>query len=130
VKYGSADTVPVRAQLKDVIHVIGRTEKTILSENALLPIVAGQQPYLIDPFAFRLMLEKQPSLGQRMWQMLHEHRFSAVVLLHNPDSDEGRNFYAGTHFGQGFMERLQQNYELAGTPGGEYLYLPRGSVSK
>jgi len=125
VNYGSTDTVPVRAQLKDVIHVIGRTDQTILSENPLVPIVAGQQPYLIDPFAFRLMLEKRPSLGEPMWQMLHERRFAAVVLMHNPNSDEGRDFYAETHLGRGFIERLQQDYELAGTPGGQYLYLPQ-----
>ncbi len=64
VNYGSTDTVPVRAQLKDVIHVIGRTDQTILSEHPLVPIVAGQQPYVIDPFSFRLMLEKRPSLGE------------------------------------------------------------------
>jgi len=80
VNYGSTDTVPVRAQLKDVIHVIGRTDQTILSEHPLVPIVAGQQPYVIDPFSFRLMLEKRPSLGEPMWQMLHERRFAAVVL--------------------------------------------------
>jgi hypothetical protein len=125
VNYGSTETVPVRAQLKDVIHVIGRTDQTILSENPLVPIVAGQQPYLIDPFAFRLMLEKRPSLGEPMWQMLHERRFAAVVLMHNPNSDEGRDFYAETHLGRGFIERLQQDYELAGTPGGQYLYLPQ-----
>ena len=76
------------------------------------------------------MLEKRPWLGEPMWQMLHERRFAAVVLMHDPNSDEGRDFYAGTHFGQGFMKRLQQDYELAGTPGGQYLYLPRGSASK
>ena len=124
--YGSTDTVPVRAQLKEVIHVIGRTDQTILSENPLVPIVAGQQPYLTDPFSFRLMLEKRPSLGEPMWRMLHEQRFAAVVLMHDPNSDEFRDFYAGTHFGRGFIERLQQDYELAGTPGGQYLYLPRG----
>ena len=130
VNHGSADTVPVRAQLQDVIHVVGRTDQTILSENPLVPIVAGQQPYLIDPFSFRLMLEKRPSLGEPMWKMLHERRFAAVVLMHDPNSDEGRDFYAGTHFGQGFMERLQRDYELAGTPGGQYLYLPSGSANK
>jgi len=130
VNYGSADTAPVRAQLEDVIHIIGRTDQTILSENPLVPIVAGQQPYLIDPFSFRLVLKKRPSLAEPMWQMLHERRFAAVVLMHNPNSGEGRNFYAGTHFGDGFLDRLQQDYELAGTPGGQYLYLPRGSASK
>jgi hypothetical protein len=79
---------------------------------------------------FRLMLEKRPALGESMWRMLHEHRFAAVVLMHDPDCDEFRNFYRGTHLGRRFLERLQQDYEVAGTPGGQYLYLPRGSASK
>jgi hypothetical protein len=128
--YGFTDTVPVRAQLKDVINVIGRTDQTILSENPLVPIIAGQQPYLTDPFNFRVMVEKRPSLGEPMWQMLHERRFAAVVLMHDPNSDDFRDFYARTSLGQAFMERLQQDYELAGTPGRQYLYLPRASASK
>jgi hypothetical protein len=125
VRYRSTDTIPVRAQLDDVIHVIGRTDQTILSENPLVPIIVGQQPYLIDPFNFRIMLEKRPSLGEPMWKMLHERRFAAVVLMHNPNSDEGRDFYAEIHLGQSFLQRLQQDYELSGTLRGQYLYLPR-----
>ena len=34
---------------------------------------------------------------------LHERRFAAVVLMHDPNSDEGRDFYAGTHFGSYFQ---------------------------
>src|SRR3989442_15259364 len=129
VNYGSTDTVPGRAQLKDGIHVIGHTDQPILSENPLVPIVAGQQPYVIDPFSFRLMLEKRPSLGEPMWQMLHERRFAAVVLMHDPNTDEGRDSYAGIHFGQGLMERLQQDYELSITPLCQHHYRPRGTAS-
>jgi hypothetical protein len=122
---GSADTVPNRVQIEQVVHAIGSPKQPILAETPLLPIIAGQRPYLLDPFSFRIMVEKKPSLAEPMWQMLHEHGFAAVVLLHNPDSDEGRDFYAGTHFGSAFMERLERDYKLAGTPGGKYLYLPR-----
>ena len=122
---GSPDTVPNRAQLEQVVRAIGNVDRPILAETPLLPILAGQQPYLLDAFSFRIMVEKKPSLAEPMWQMLHEHGFAAVVLLHNADSDEGRDFYAGTHFGSAFMERLERSYKLAGTPGGKYLYLPR-----
>jgi hypothetical protein len=59
-----------------------------------------------------------------MWQMLDGHKFAAIVFLNNPDSDEGRDFYAGTHFGSAFIERMERNYKLTGTQG-KYLYLPR-----
>src|SRR5256886_15109067 len=46
VSHGSTDTVPVRAQLKDVIYVIGRTDQAILSDTHLIPDVARHQPHL------------------------------------------------------------------------------------
>jgi len=122
---GSPDTEPNRAQLEQVVHAIGTVERPILAETPLLPILAGQQPYLLDPFSFRVMVEKKPSLAEPMWQMLRERRFAAVVLLHDPHSDEGREFYASTHFGVEFAERLDRDYELAAIPGRKYLYLPR-----
>ena len=130
VNHASDDTAPVRARLEDAVQAIGRRDQPILAENPLLPIIAGQQPYLIDPFGFRLMVEKRPSLAEPMWQMLHQRRFAAVVLMHDPNGNEWRVFYSGTHFGRGFIDRMQQDYELAGTPGGQYLYLPRESFSK
>jgi Dolichyl-phosphate-mannose-protein mannosyltransferase len=124
------DEVPVRAQMQEVVKAIGPTNGTILAENPLIPIIAGQRPYILDPFSFRVMLEEEPSLGEPMWRMLREQRFAAVVFLHDPDSDEGRDFYAGTHFGEDFMDDLQADYRFAKTAGGEYIYLPRGAARK
>jgi hypothetical protein len=128
--HASDDEVPVHAEMQEVVQAIGPTSKIILAENPLIPIVAGQQPYILDPFSFRVMLEEEPSLGNPMWQMLREQRFAAVVFLHDPNSDEGRDFYAGTHFGEEFMDHLQADYKFARTVGGEYLYLPRGAAGK
>lgn len=125
---GSTDAVPNREQIEEVVDAIGSTKRPILSETPLLPIIAGQRPYLLDPFNFRIMVEKKPSLGEPMWQMLHEHGFAAIVLLHDPRNNEGREFYGGTHFGKAFMEGLERDYELAATPEGKYLYLPRSSI--
>jgi hypothetical protein len=111
--------------MENVIRVIGTPKQPILAETPLLPILAGQRPYVLDPFAFPIMIEKRSSLADPMWQMLDGHKFAAVVLMHNPDNDEGREFYASTHFGSAFIERMERNYKLTGTPEGMYLYLPR-----
>jgi hypothetical protein len=126
----AGDAAPVREQLQAVVRAIERKDQPILAENPLVPIIAGQQPYLLDPFNFRIMLDERPALAEPMWKMLHEHGFAAVVLEHDPNIEEWRSFYTDTHFGQEFMDRLQQDYALAGTPGGQYLYLPRASPSK
>jgi len=98
VSHGSTDTVPVRAQLKDVIHVIGRTDQTILSENPLVPIVAGQQPYLIDPFCFRLMLEKRPSLGEEPGHLIFHLSRTGVWTHLELDSCDRETVLPGTCF--------------------------------
>lgn len=121
------DSVPVRAQLQEVVQSIGKTDAPILAENPLVPVVAGQQPYLLDAFLFRVIREKDPSFADPLWRMLQEKRFSAVVLINDPDSEEGRTWYSTAHFGKGFVEHLKRDYERVGTPGDQFLYMPRGS---
>jgi hypothetical protein len=60
-----------------------------------------------------------------MWLMLKERRFGAVVLVDNPDSDQGKDTYSNYHFGDDFMAVLRQNYEPAGSAGTEYIFVPR-----
>jgi len=124
-QHKDVDFVPVRTQLQEVARAIPDRNRPILAENPLVPIVAGQEPYLLDPFMFRVMRERVPSLAEPMWQMLRGRRFGAVVLLDDPESDYGRGLYSNYHFGEGFLEHLRESYEPADTPGGQYLYLPR-----
>lgn len=127
LQHREADSVPVRAQVQEVVQSIGKTDAPILAENPLVPVVAGQQPYLLDAFLFRVIREKDPSFADPLWQMLREKRFSAVVLINDPDTEEGQTWYSTAHFGKGFVERLERDYARVGTPGDQYLYLPRGS---
>lgn len=129
-QHKDVDFVPVRKQVQEVVRAIGPTDKPILAENPLVPVTAGQTPYLMDPFMFRVIREKEPSMSHPMWQMLREKNFAAVVLMDDPDSDYGRDLYSNYHFGKGFIDQMLQNYALADTPGGQYLYLPRQNPSQ
>jgi hypothetical protein len=124
-QHKEVDFVPVRAQLQEVVRAIGPSNRPILAENPLVPITAGQIAYVMDPFMFRVMREKDPSLAEPMFRMLREKQFAAVVLMDDPDSDYGRDLYSRYHFGEGFIEQMRENYAPAGTPGEEYVYLPR-----
>jgi hypothetical protein len=127
LQYREVDSVPVRTQVQEVVRTIGTTDAPILAENPLVPIVAGQQPYLMDAFMFRTIREKDSSFADSLWQMLHEKRFSAVVLIKDPDTAEGQAWYSTVHFGKGFVERLELDYQRVGMSGRQYLYMPRGS---
>jgi len=123
----SVDGVPARAQLRQIALAIGPAKKPILSDNPMVPIIAGQQPYVLDAFMLRAIRESVPSFSDPLWLMLRDRQFAAVVLIDNPDSEEGNDTYSNYHFGEDFIELMKQNYQFAGIVGTEYLYLPRPS---
>ena len=128
VQHADVDSIPVRAQLQQIVQAVGPTDKPILSDNPMVPIAAGQQPYLLDAFMFRAIREENPAFSDPMWQMLRDRKFAAVVLVDNPDSDEGRDTYSNFHFGEDFIPLMLENYESAGSVGTEYLFRPRTSA--
>jgi hypothetical protein len=130
LQHDGTDWVPVRAQNLEIVQAIGKTDKPILAENPLVAVEAGQQPYLLDAFMFRVIRKKNPSFAEPMWQMLREKRFAAVVLINDPNSEEGRTWYSTVHFGEGFVERLERDYERVRTPRNLYPYMPRASNPK
>ena len=125
VQHRYDDLVPVHSQLQEIVRTVGSSDKPILSDNPLVPLSANQRPYVLDAFMFRVLQERVPNFGDPMWRMLRERRFAAVVLVDNPDSDEGKDTYANYHFGDDFMEVMRQNYEPAGSAGTEYIFVPR-----
>ena len=127
VQHRYDDKVAVHTQLQEIARAVGTSDKPILSDNPLVPLSAGQRPYVLDAFMFRVLEERLPNFGDPMWQMLKQRRFSAVVLVDNPDSDEGKDTYDNYHFGNDFMEVMRQNYEAAGSAGTEYIFLPKKS---
>ena len=125
VQHRDVDAIPVRAQLQQIVQKIGATDKPILADNPMVPITAGQQPYLLDAFMFRAISENVPGFSDPMWQMLRNRQFEAVVLVDNPDSDEGRDTYTNFHFGEDFIPLMERQYQAAGSVGEHFLFLPR-----
>jgi hypothetical protein len=123
--YRDVDSLSRRDQYREIVGTIGSTNRPILADNPLIPIIAGQQPYVTDAFMLRVVGGRQPSFREPLWRMLDEQQFAAVVLQDNPDTEDGRNVYTHFHFGGEFLQHLNQNYAPAGTPGDHYLYLPR-----
>jgi hypothetical protein len=125
VQHRYDDLVPVHTQLEEIVKACGNSGKPILSDNPLVPLTAGQHPYVLDAFMFRVLEEREANFGDPMWKMLRERRFGAVVLVDNPDTEEGKVTYDNFHFGDDFMEVMRQNYEPAGSAGTEYIFLPK-----
>ncbi len=136
--YRRADIVPERQRFAMTLRALSPHPGLILSENPLLPILAHQEPYLLDPFMFRAIMERDPSFADPLWRMLEKRKFSAVVLEKDPATRYGRWWYTSMHFGPGFIEALEGNYRpvlhIPGDPvyhtQGETVFLPRRHLSK
>jgi hypothetical protein len=123
--YRDVDSLPRRDQYREIADTIGRPAGPILADNPLIPIIAGQRPYVTDAFMLRVIAEKRPAFAEPLWRMLAARQFAAVVLQDNPDTDDGKNIYTHFHFGGDFLRYLNENYQIDGTPGDHYVYIPR-----
>jgi len=110
---------------RDVIVRIGDTAKPILAESALIPVVAGQRAYMLDPYMFALLRRNNPAMADLFFRDLDNQRFSAVVLDRDPHTDRGRVTYGTTFFGEGFVERMERSYIEAGRVKSRVIYRPK-----
>ncbi len=95
-----------------------------MAENPLLPIFAGEHPYLLDSFMLRIIRTNNSDIESTFWRELREKKFSAVVLEKNPNTKEGKQWYNEKHFGEGFIEKLEENYYFRKNIDDQFIYLP------
>jgi hypothetical protein len=99
------------------------TDGPVLSEDPLLPMLVGERPYMLDPFMFRAIRNRNPEIADQFWRDLDSRHFKAVIL-HGPPSDPA---YSSDEydFGPGFIDRLESGYALSSVRGNFYVLLPK-----
>lgn len=111
------------AKVQTLLQLMGPAQSGLmLSEDPMVPLLAGEPVYLQDPFSLRLLRRKRPELSEPLFQALREHRFRAVVLIKDPDLKP--RWYVKYHFGEGFIEELRRNYSLKENLGNYLIYVP------
>jgi hypothetical protein len=115
-----------RGTFAQTLALIPDRQRPILAENPLVPISAGQRPYMLDPFMFRILREGKPHFDEPLLRDLRQQAFSAVVLERNPHDARGVEWYKSAFFGQGFIEALEESYQQTGTVGRRVVYTPKG----
>lgn len=116
---------PTLTNIRDALQIARTRSGPILAEDPLVPILAGQRPCVLDPFMMNLLSDQHPEINAAMQAALGRHAFAAVVLEHDPDTREGRNWYGFSHFGHGFVQALEQNYARLPSSGRLVVFQPR-----
>ncbi len=118
-------------RFQQALAAVGDTSKPILSENPVIPVLAGQQPYVLDPWMLRLLRENKPNFGEPLLEGLRHQTFGAVVLcMADPRTKFGQWWYETGQFGPGFAAALTQNYHLVATFDDQRVYLPIADNSR
>ncbi len=115
-------------QFRQVLESIGPTNKPILAENPIIPVLAGQQPYVLDPWMVQLLQKHIPGFEEPLLERLRNRTFSAVVLTADASLPGVRWWYDTASFGPGFVPALLENYRLVRVIDQDRIYLPRSDT--
>jgi hypothetical protein len=115
-----------RAARQAVVELIRQSPGPVLAEAPLWPVLAGQQPILLDAFSIRVAAKSRPDVLADLLARLEARAFTRVVLQVDPDTPRGKGWYEHVHFGSPVIERVLANYELETTIGDiARVYRPR-----
>ena len=120
---GTRTSVATRRAIVDMVAHAGGP---VLAESALWPVLAGQQAFLLDPFALRVVFESRPDIYQDLTARVDAHAFPMVIFQVDPTTLRGRGYYEHVNFGWPVTERILANYRLSSHPASDvYVYVPR-----
>jgi Glycosyltransferase family 87 len=95
-----------------------------LFEDAAIPLLAGQQPVVLDAFIAHRLQTVEPSALEHLLRRVRQRTFSTVVLSF-PLTNRG--WFQTLDFGTAFADAAAANYRLveARPEVGVYVYVPR-----
>ena len=106
----------------EIIAEVNRCGGTILSESALIPVLAGQRPVLLDPFAFHVVALNRPDVEKDLVARITRRQFSCVVLEQDPSTPKGHAWYTNVNLTRDVIDGTLQHYRLDRTIAGERFF--------
>ncbi len=105
-----------------LIAAINDCGGAIVSESPLIPILAGQRPVLLDPFAFHVVALNRPDVERSLIERIGRREFTCVVVEQDPATAKGQAWYANVNLTQGVIDSVLQHYQLEQTIAGERFF--------
>ena len=113
-------------QFQQVIAAIEPRDKPILAENPIVPVLAGQQSYVLDPWMVQMLRKRVPGFEKPLLEQLRRQEFGAVVLSTGAIAETGaKQWFDENAFGPGFVEGLGEHYRFAEVIDRDRIYLPK-----
>jgi hypothetical protein len=124
-KLRHGETRPLHRNRIEAVRRLEHVQGPVLAENPLVPVLLHQKVYMLDPFMFGALRKNNPKFADPMLTKLRDREFGAIVLAHDPRTEEGRELLGSVVFGYDFLKDLDQYYSLSGQVGDNLIYFPR-----
>ena len=95
---------------------------SMVSESPMVPILAGERPVMLDPFAFHVVGLKRPDVARSLVDRIDRAEFACVVLEQDPTSDRGRAWYRNVNLTGDAADAILQRYRLDTVIAGQRIY--------
>ena len=120
------DRIDRRTRFASTLHQIRDLKGPVLFEIPTAPVIAGQRPYMSDPYMFAVLGIKRPEVAKEFLAKIDHQEFGAIICIKDPADPVGREWFDTAYFGQGFIEHVLANYEcLPRVKYCDYIYVPR-----
>ena len=109
-------------QRRELAEEINRCGSPLISESPLIPIVAGQRPVILDPFALHVVALNRPDVERSLVTQVRQREFTCIVLEQDPQTQKGQAWYSNVNLTKDVMEAVLQHYRLARTIGDQRFF--------
>jgi hypothetical protein len=118
------------SRLAELRAVAASAPGALVSEDPLVPLLAGASPVIEDPWMLRLASERDPALARPLLDALRARRPAAVVLFEDLSSPGADAWYGhGGNFGPLLVSEIRRGYRLDRRIGRYYVYVPAREAS-
>jgi hypothetical protein len=93
----------------------------VLSEDPLVPLRAGERPYLVDSWAVRLAATRDPEIARLLLERLRSGGFRAVVLLDDADAPDADEWFS-RDLGPAALAEIRAAWRPAASTGPYHVY--------
>jgi hypothetical protein len=94
----------------------------VLSEDPLVPLLAGRRPLAVDTWMLRLAAERDPAADRPLRAALVAGRIPVVVLLADVDGPESDAWFTRGDLGRGPIDEIRRGFRLDRRAGRYRLY--------
>jgi hypothetical protein len=122
----SSDRVDRLSIYRQIAKATEGDKRPLLADDAMVPLVAGERPFLIDAFMVGRLLPQRRDITADLHERLAGRGFRAVVVM---GVEEGaQSAFAWGDFGALLARDLEKTYNCAKEIGGFRIYLPLASA--